>query len=416
MTTPATPATRADSAPGRERKPVLLVFGVALVARLLAVWFWLNGALHPDPGVLEYVVIARNLVFHGVFGSVPGVPDTNRPPLYPALIAALWRGADPPYLSLCLVQALAGAATAAFVYRISRRYWSGPVAWMAALGTALSPLSSRFTANPQCEVVFAFFVAWGLWEWGERRPWLAGFALGLAALTHSILVTFVFGIAALAILPCWRRRGKEHLIILAAFLLTVSPWTARNIIRFHRPTLIADSGWRSNLLYGTLDLKLFVGNVWSVVLKDPATQVDSNDAAVVEKTLLDRAIARIRANPAHWVAVRFRQYPRLFADSGEYIDLGNAPLNLARKCLFYLGDAALVLLAVFACLRSRSLLVETVHIWFFPLFVLVSHLPMWVEARRLIPAIPELMIWSAVAIPMLLRRGPPPSPRVTPAP
>ncbi len=381
------------------------VFCTALAIRSLVLWAWWNRALHPDPDVLEYVTIARNLLLHGVFGAVSGVSDSNRPPLYPALIATLWHGSGPPFIALCVVQAIAGAVTVMLGFRIASRHWGIRVTWLATAGIALSPLSCRFAVNPETETVFTSLLVAGLWAWGERRPRIAGLFFGLAALTHSILVPYVFGIAVLGFLPVWKARRRNHLIILTTFLITVIPWAARNVIQLHRATLIADSGWRSNLLYGTLDLNLFVGNVWSIVLKLPATQVNTTDAAVAEKVLLDRAVARIAADPAHWLFVRLKQYPRLFADSGEYIDLHNRVTNRIRQFVFYAGDLSLVGLSIFACFRLRRELAATVHIWSFPLFLMVSHLPMWVEVRRLVPAIPELTILSAVAIEIILRRG-----------
>ena len=84
---------------------------VALLARLIAIAHWGNDDLRKTYDEIEYFVLAQNLELHETFSygaprrwvdhaslEAPGPfePTAARPPAYPAMIAALWRGDEPP--------------------------------------------------------------------------------------------------------------------------------------------------------------------------------------------------------------------------------------------------------------------------------------------------------------------------------
>src|SRR6185436_16965754 len=104
------PVDVADRPIGREQRiPVAIIILVGLAARLLCiVWWHQTDFSHSDSW--EYIALARNLRFHRTFSSAvladPVRPTTYRPPLYPAVIAALWWDTEVPATAVLLLQAL----------------------------------------------------------------------------------------------------------------------------------------------------------------------------------------------------------------------------------------------------------------------------------------------------------------------
>lgn len=382
-------------------------FALAVVVRAIGVWFWWTARLSVGDGH-EYVAVARNLITHHVFGNVAGVPSAVRPPLYPALIALLWTGSEPPFLQLMVIQVLLGAATVACVFLMARDHCGNRVARMAAVLLVFAPMTSRYTALVMSETLFTALVVFGLWLWSERRPIGAGCLFGLGALTHGILPFFVATLLVMPLMPFWRNRLREHALIALVFALTLAPWSIRNAIVFHRFILVNEGWFGGHLALGTVDTPHGSGNIF-IAFDDPVVAVPTGTGlAEANDIALQRAIARIVADPAHWLMVRARQYPRLFADSGEYLDFHNAALNVIRKWIFLVGNMALVICAAVGCYRMRAVLAETPYLWLLPLVILGIHLPAWVEARRLLPATPSLMILAAQGL--LTFRAPHPAP------
>ena len=377
-------------------------FLVALAVRLGALLAYGVAAIFPD--AVEYLTLAKNLVDSHTFGMVAGIPTAFRPPLYPFLIAMLWRGDAAPLIPLGILQALLGAGTVVLLYHIAHREFGRRLAiWTAALA-AIHPFAAVYTARVMTETLLTFFVVVGVYFWGTRRSALAGIAFGLAALTHSVVLFFVVSLPFLALVPAFRRRLRSHLILAAACFAVVSPWTLRNAVVMHRFTLIADAGWRSNLFFGTIDVPLFTGNPWPVALADADRQKGSAQDSAGEAILGERALERIGTAPLHWLAVRAKGYPRLFYDTGEYLDLGDQSLNNIRKWTFCLLDFALIALAMTGCWLRRDRLTRCPHLWTFPAFILLAHLPMWTEARRLLPAIPCLIALAVAGMEAIAAR------------
>ena len=94
----------------------------------------------------------------------------------------------------------------------------------------------------------------------------------------------------------------------------------------------------------------------------------------------------------------------MFYDTGEYLDLGDQSLNNIRKWTFCLLDFALIALAMTGCLLRRDLMTRSPHLWTFPAFILLAHLPMWTESRRLLPAIPCLIALAVAGMEAIAAR------------
>src|SRR6266540_3980242 len=64
----------------------------------------------------QYSQIAHSLVAGDGFSWGPGEPTSIRPPLYPALLAAVWSISPDNLQAVRVIQILLGLATAVFVY------------------------------------------------------------------------------------------------------------------------------------------------------------------------------------------------------------------------------------------------------------------------------------------------------------
>jgi hypothetical protein len=84
---------------------------------------------------------------------------------------------------------------------------------------------------------------------GAGRAVALGALVGLGALTRSEIILFAAGFAALA---WWRsvghpRRALMPVLVLAATVVTISPWVAYNLVRFENPVLLTTNGERTLL-------------------------------------------------------------------------------------------------------------------------------------------------------------------------
>lgn len=363
------------------------LFLVALIVRAAFVvyWRWWGG---DSPA---YLAIAKNLFFHHSFSETYGVPTASRPPLYPFFIAAFgWT--DGVQVSAVLgAQIVLGAATVVLVYLIASERFSHTVALVAALIMTLAPMTNKYTAVILTETLFTFLITLSVFFWGKNKAVAAGLAFGLAALTRPIIIPFVCGLLLLSLLPRWRPHRRTYGIILIVMLAVSSVWIVRNAIVFEKFILIQSVGYGINLFGGTIETPMLNEN-WPKALSEFAAA----EEAVSSETERDRmffrkAIKRIKSDPVHYLKVRLKQYPRLFLDTGGYLDD-----RWITKWVFVAGNIIVLLLAIFGIFTERKRLVALSHIILFPIFLSLIHLPMWIESRYSLPIMPLIVILATV--------------------
>ena len=164
------------------------------------------------------------------------VPTTEKPPLYPGLLAI------PSALGLDSVNAhrvvscLLGAAAVVLIGMLGRRVAGDRVGLIAAGIAAVYPALWMLDASVRSEslylplIALVLLLAYDLRGW--RRAALLGVAIGFAALTRSEAVLLV------PLLLPWRR-PKVAAAVVAGFVVVVSPWLVRNWITFDQPTGIS---------------------------------------------------------------------------------------------------------------------------------------------------------------------------------
>ena len=353
--------------------------------------------------------LARSLIATGRYSMDGRTPSTYRPPLYPLLIAATQSATSHWQPLLLGVQCLMGTLTVGLTMIVARRFFDERVALLAGAMLALAPMSGHFAALVLTETLFTFLVMLAVFLSTSQRPIGAGAAFGAAALTRASLLPYIFLIGAAGLLlrslPGPDRRAWRH--IAAAALVTIGPWAIRNVIETGRWT-VADAGWGTNLLIGTIDLRSGA-NRWTQI--KAAIGVGSEPgSAGAERAARQQALEIIRRNPIHWLGVRARQWVWLFLDTGDYLPVASnritfrqavterRPDTILLKTSFAFGTTVLVCLAMYGAWTVRRRAIELSAIWSVPVYLAVAHLPMAVEPRYGLPLVPFLAIFASGAL------------------
>jgi 4-amino-4-deoxy-L-arabinose transferase-like glycosyltransferase len=231
--TATTPRTWAAGLADRHGRLVLIALAAIVV---LGLALRVESALEPldvRPGTdsAVYASVAEQLYEHQRF-ALPGASSpydwSPGAPLFYAGIYYLTGGVHPG--AVRLVVALLGALTIVLVYLIGRRL-AGPVAGLAAAGLlAIYPVTIFFTgklmSEPLATLTLAGAVLSFFWAGDRGRHWAAwavpGVLLGLTAFARPEYLAFVVVFGLLALI---RGRLRGAAILVAAFALTIVPWT-----------------------------------------------------------------------------------------------------------------------------------------------------------------------------------------------
>jgi 4-amino-4-deoxy-L-arabinose transferase-like glycosyltransferase len=258
----------------RFRFPVL-IFLLALALRLAPALLAVNLPIGLDD-MFQYDMLARSLVAgdgyrwyaEGDLDRIEryvsmerpadydprGVETSFRAPGYPAFLALVYAlcGVGPHrFFAARLAQALLGAGLAPLSWALARRVGFGDRAanWAAVL-VATFPLLIVYPLALASENLFvplltlALVLALRAGEGNRARDHaLAGLALGLAALTRSIVAPFV---PLAALWACWtapeKRAGfRNASLLVLCFLVAIAPWAVRNTLLHGQPTWIETS-------------------------------------------------------------------------------------------------------------------------------------------------------------------------------
>lgn len=196
------------------------------------------------------------------YDPILGIPTSFRAPLYPTFLAVVYFISGTGFsrfFAARLAQAIfLGAPLAPLTYLVSRKLFppeyqgrraienSERAARISAWVVAAYPMLLVYplglgTENPFFVLLLVSFL-FLLKTINQPTPLnflLAGFFLGLTALTRSVILPF----AALAILWAWfilyQHRGAP--LIAIALILIISPWIIRNSLLYHRLTGIETS-------------------------------------------------------------------------------------------------------------------------------------------------------------------------------
>jgi 4-amino-4-deoxy-L-arabinose transferase-like glycosyltransferase len=214
-------------------------------------------------------------------------PTAAHPPLYSFGLAAIaWIGGRSVDAQRIL-GVFAGTGTVLMVGLIAARLAGRRAAVIAAALCAFYPAFIAADSTLMSETLFGFFVAWAMLQALRQletpSPWgmaLLGALIGASALTRSEGLLFVPMGLALALLAAPRRqRGLRAAALLAATLVLIGPWVARNQHVFGRPVFTTNEG--TTLAGSNCDLTYYgkqIGDFTEACLPGPPP--DQNAAEV----------------------------------------------------------------------------------------------------------------------------------------
>jgi 4-amino-4-deoxy-L-arabinose transferase-like glycosyltransferase len=241
----------------RPTRTILIAAALLIAALALRVVEVERTSYRPINDAGSYLTLASEVAHTGDYSARTGAggtrgPTAYFPPGFPYFIAAVdlitgnttRRGAA--VHSARLSQAVLGTVTVALVGLLALELFGQTVALIALALAATYPVLVELSGALVAENLMTALILAATWTalHARRSPhpyrWIAaaGVLTGLATLTHVNSVVIAVPVAFAA----WRiRRGWiAPVLVLAATLLTITPWTVRNAVELHRFVWITD--------------------------------------------------------------------------------------------------------------------------------------------------------------------------------
>jgi len=232
------PSHTAASHKQSPHRPLYMIIALGLIIRLVVLY------ISKDTGLMivdeqQYHTLALNLLHGHGFAWEPGALTSIRPPLYPFFLRLVWTVSGTESLWVVrMTQILLNLLNVFLVYRLGLLLFNHRMALVAAAGFCFYPSFVGFNIFLLTEILFTLLltlVALGyvvLLKTGRLSAGGGtGIALGLAALTRSILWPFPLILCPLAFFSVRGRPWVRLQVALCLFLgyaLVVTPWTLRN--------------------------------------------------------------------------------------------------------------------------------------------------------------------------------------------
>jgi 4-amino-4-deoxy-L-arabinose transferase-like glycosyltransferase len=313
------------------------LLAVALVVRLAVV-----AATFDVPTTLDPADFSRNgwsiAQGHGIPPSnraPAGTHSAFRPPAFPLFLGAVYGGVgrESPAIAR-LVQALLGTLSVGLIGLIAARIWGRRVGMLALGIAALAPplviLSTALVSEALFVPLTLAAVLAALEARRSNRPlrWaiVTGVLVGAAELTRTNALLLVPPLA-IALWTAQPRGARTALMrvsgMVAAVVLTVVPWTVRNLLTFH--AFVPVSTEVGYTLAGTYNQASRADQHWPAVWKEAdhgaspeygTILFDASTQRWDERRLGDRflaeAIADIRRDPGYMLKVGMWNTIRMF--------------------------------------------------------------------------------------------------------
>ncbi|MDO8690484.1 MAG: glycosyltransferase family 39 protein [Dehalococcoidia bacterium] len=386
---------------------------LAMAARLAGLFLVLG---YHAPVLSDYEIIATSIRESGYFGfsyfGLPTAPSSFMPPVYPFFLAGMMAiSPNDAILATRIVQSVVSSLSILVTFYLARDISKHDgVALIAALLAALYPsfiagALEVSTVTPEVLLVQLFALSMIRWL-RNGRSWVAGcagLALGLLSLTRvpALLMAPLF---LLWMLRAGRHRLRGHLardmaVFLAAIILIISPWTARNFLVQQAFVPVSTNGgvnfWIGNNPAAT-------GEFLDVRAADPGLVSTSMSLTEVERDSLfyEKAFSYIRDNPQAWLQLAARKFIYFWwfrpSVGSSYLDAGE--VFQAGKVAMALGYAPVLALALFGLLflkRERALISLVA---FIALPYMSTSVLYFAATRHRSPVEPFLLVLASLAI------------------
>lgn len=386
-----------------------VVFVAAAAARLI--FLSLTGPETTGDG-LQYLLLGRNLVEHGIYSldkAPPFVPSIRRPPGYPFFLGGMSLLGLGSLTAVTIAQSLIDSCTAVAVLALARAV--APPVWAlgAGLAYAIHPGPIPYAGLVLSETLFAASLAVGVLAIHRALEKdrlalaaLGGLLVGYAALCRPIALLLPLVLAAIVLRArgVSRRRAHAGLLVLAS-LVAIAPWCVRSSLVAGR--FVPIQGSSSESLYGPS--RMDAGTKGDAYYAEFATADSPEKVAKLDAVGWRGAIENIWRDPLRFLYVRARDYPRLFVSTFHYFRRGDQPFGEAvaqrnfagiayRGLLFVTFSILPLLLGLIGLTRASksSAALLCAGVW---LYIAAIHLPLWTDYRFWLPAVPFLLVTAA---------------------
>jgi 4-amino-4-deoxy-L-arabinose transferase-like glycosyltransferase len=406
---------------GSTRNAIVAIVAIALIVRVAVVIA--TPAFAPAADAADFDRIATSLADHGRFPSstmaARGGPTAFRPPLLPLTLAAVYKlvgtsDAKARWTAGRVLEAVLGAIAVLLICLIGIRVLGRTAGLLAGVIAALYPPLVLVGSSLLAESVFIPLMLGGVWAalnaraGAHRLRWaiVSGVLVGLASLARAngivLLVPVWFLVWELR--PRWSWPSLQApLAMLAATVVTLIPWTVRDISVFHRfvplttDTGFALAGTYNPLAQGRHDYPA----LWIPPLYDmaPVFRAHPNyDEEQVSTRLTSTALTYIGNHPSSVPRTLYWTFLRLFNLTGTGFERYAAPFEAYPRGLAVASVYTFWLLALLAIAGAFTAAARRtpLALWGCPLVILLTVI--WFEGstRYRSPADPFFVLLAAV--------------------
>ena len=220
-----------------------VIFCAAISTRLAASIYILQKYVSPqqlfvrnEPSHIA-AALASGLGFSSPYANTPIAPTAQQPPLYPFLLAAIFKifgiYTTQSAWTIVLLHILAGSLTAVLIYWVGKLHfgqtvgvvaaWIWVLPWMFQARSFAVSLTNAYLAG----LGFAGFLLWFSKVMKQNRRWFwLGIYAGLLLLLQAAFLP-VFLVYALKLVSSKAQRARIY-AALAGVLIVLLPWTVRN--------------------------------------------------------------------------------------------------------------------------------------------------------------------------------------------
>lgn len=411
---------------GAGLRPLFWVLAIGTAVRLV-LWLWGAGQPIHIEDERDYHALAVNLVRHGEYGFAPGELTSLRPPLYPLFVAGIYALFGVENLAAVrFIQGMLSLLTVVVVYALGCSVSNRRVAnWLAAL-CCFYPSLLIFNNFILSEVLFTcllctfcLLVVTAIKHTSLAALGVAGIALGLAALTRSVVWLFP-PVLGLFLLWAWKeglgRRPATVAVFVLAFALTIAPWAVRNSKLQDTFVAVDVMGGRNFMMgnyqhtpfYRSWDAIALTGDkAWShevITTYPPAQRVTQGQ---VDKLALRQGVKFVLANPFLTLersVVKFFDFWGLEREivagaTRGYFGTDSKAVILLLAAVVAGAYVGALFLAVFGVIAS-PLADRQLH-WFLLVvvaFICGMHTLVFGHSRYHLPLMPIVLVFAALAI------------------
>lgn len=313
---------------------IVSLYAIACLIRFAFVFFFGNHSPQIADAV-DYDGLAVRILETGSYIGADGALSSQRPPLYPALVAGIFYFFGPHnYVAVAAIQSIFSLATMAITHAVGSFLGGRWVGFVSASIVGLYPTLLAFNCLLLSETLFTFFVISGVFcslKFLERPNYrwaiLLGFCFGLGSLTRSIL--YVCAVPTIAYLLCFSADSLKHRLISCAvcavtLIAILAPWSYRNT-KLQKTFTVVDVMGGRNVMMGNYEFTP-LDRSWATItdVSGPKawhqvllSEVNSNEPLTqgqIDKLAMSRGIRYFFSHPlvsAKRVLVRFFNFWQL---------------------------------------------------------------------------------------------------------